>query len=74
VSDDAVFQAFLQLADRLALSNNDLATLTRLSVHTLRLARATKQSPTRPRCIAQIRAFVESNISAQSRGEVRLVA
>lgn len=64
--------ALFILADRLALTDDELAAAVGLSPHTIRLARATRQAPRSPRCQAAIALFVERNATARDRGEIRL--
>lgn len=66
--------ALFTLADRLGLTDDEIAAASGLSPHTIRLARATRQAPRSPRCQAAFASFVERNAEACTRGDVRLAA
>ncbi|HRG97043.1 MAG TPA: hypothetical protein PLR99_12395 [Polyangiaceae bacterium] len=64
--------AFFALVGRLELTDEDVAVSAGLSVHTVRLFRASQQAPRSARCQAAIATFVQRNATARERGDVRL--
>ncbi len=72
-STDA-FSTFLEIADRLQLSDQTVAVASGLALHTVRVCRATKRPPRRPSAVSKIEKFVARNLAAQSREDLRLCA
>jgi len=63
---------FFAIVSRLVLTDEEVAAVCGISVHTARLMRASGQAPRSQRCQLAIAAFIDRNSLAQCRGDVRL--
>ena len=74
MADDAVFAKFLEIVERLGLSDAEIAVLARLATSTVRVSRLARRPPARAHCRQRIREFVVANEHAQTRTDLRLCA
>lgn len=66
-----VLDQLFALVDRFDLSDTELAGLTGLSPHTVRVVRIGRAMPRHAHCRRALREFVSKNLGVQSRGELR---
>jgi hypothetical protein len=71
---DELVRDFVQLADRLGLSEQTLSGLTGLAAKTVKAVRASGQLPRHAHARAAISRFVATNRNAESIGDVRVSA
>lgn len=63
----------MKIAKRCQLTDASLAALIDISHHTLRFMIATGEMPERPRAARKVTAFIEANLKATRRSELRMV-
>ena len=70
----AVIRNFLEIVDRLGLSDTEAAVFAGVAPHTVRVARLAPKAPKRKRTLAAIAAFVSASQSARTRHDLRISA
>jgi hypothetical protein len=70
-ADEKLLRSYLEILERLKLSDVDAAALTGLAYHTVRVVRVSGSLPRRRHCVEALEAFVAANAGAQSRAELR---